>query len=105
MPNEIHIIGLIKFLGRFLVRRNPYDDFFAYQSHLEYIKHLVKRGSISIFREPGQLGYGPHLGFDYRELEGFINHEYIATKRLKLIEKHFTGFMMNVVYVYKKDAQ
>ena len=74
-------------------------------SHLEYIKHLVKKDSISIFRKPDQTGYGPHVGFDYRELENFINHKFIATRRLELIEKYFTGLMMNVVYVYKKGVQ
>ena len=102
IPNEIYIVGLIKLLGRYLLRPNPYGDFFERHSFSKYLAHLLKKREISSFRESKHTGYDPHLGFDYRELEDFIDNDFVSAGCLELIEKHFTGFKMNVIYIYKK---
>jgi 2-polyprenyl-3-methyl-5-hydroxy-6-metoxy-1,4-benzoquinol methylase len=102
VPNETGFIGLIKFLGRLAVRRNPYRDFFAHLSYFEYLKYLLRNDFIDGFRKPEQIGYGPHLGFDYRKLEGYIEQSFVGRKQLELIDKSFTGLKMNVFYVFKK---
>jgi len=103
VPNETGFIGLIKFLGRLAVRRNPYRDFFSNQSYFRYIKYLLRNDFIDSFRKPNQPGYGPHLGFDYRKLEDYIKKFFIRSKELELIEFSFTGLKMNVTYVLRKQ--
>ncbi len=102
VPNETGLIGLIKFLGRLVLRRNPYGEFFANQSFFKYMKYLLRNDFIDVFRNPDQPGYGPHLGFDYRRLESYITEKFIKNKQLKLIEKSFTGLKMNVIYILRK---
>lgn len=102
VPNETGFIGLIKFLGRLAVRRNPYRDFFSDQSYFRYMKCLLRNDFIDSFRKPNQLGYGPHLGFDYRKLEDYIEEKFVRSKELELIEKSFTGLKMNLTYVLRK---
>ncbi len=102
VPNETGFIGLIKFLGRFAVRRNPYPGFFVDQSRFKYMKSLLKNEPVDRFRKPNPLGHGPHLGFDYRTLEDHIKEKFIRNKQLELVEKSFTTLRMNVIYVFKK---
>ncbi len=102
VPNETGLIGLIKFLGRLAVRRNPYRDFFANQSYFKYMKCLLRNDFIDGFRKPHQPGYGPHLGFDYRKFEDYIKENFIRNKQLVLIDKSLTGMKMNVTYVLRK---
>lgn len=102
LPNEVGFIGLFKFLGRYLLRKKPYGDFFKDKSFTEYIKSLLLQKPISKFRKDNEKHYGPHLGFDYRNLEEYISNKYIKTKKLKLIEKRFTSYKTNVAYIYKK---
>ncbi|MFC1561131.1 class I SAM-dependent methyltransferase [Candidatus Latescibacterota bacterium] len=102
VPNETGFIGLIKFLGRLAVRRNPYRDFFANQSYFKYMRFLIRNDFIDSFRKPNQPGYGPHLGFDYRKLEDYVKEKFIRRKQFELIEKSFTVLKMNVIYVFKK---
>ena len=100
VPNETGFVGLIKFLGRLAVRRNPYGDFFSNQSYFRYIKYLIKNDFIDSFRNPDKTGYGPHLGFDYRKLEDFIKNNFTE---LTLLEKSLTGLGTTVTYVFKKQ--
>ena len=102
VPNEIGCVGLIKFLGRLAVRRNPYNDFFADQSYFKYMRCLIRDGFVDSFRKHNRSGYSSHLGFDYRKLEGYIKEKFIETKQLEIIEKRFTNLKMNVIFVLKK---
>jgi len=103
VPNETGFIGLIKFLGRLAVRRNPYRDFFFKMSYYRYMKYLLRNEFIDIFREPNQPGYGPHLGFDYRKLEEYLKNKYLKNKKLDLRDKFFSDLKMNVAYVLIKQ--
>lgn len=102
VPNETGLSGLVKFLGRLALRRDPYEDFFENQSQFDYMKSLLKNDFIDGYRKPGEAGYGPHLGFDYRKVEDYAQEKFVKSGQLKLAEKSFTRFKMNVVYVYKK---
>ncbi|UCG52808.1 MAG: class I SAM-dependent methyltransferase [Candidatus Latescibacterota bacterium] len=82
IPNETGLIGLGKFLGRFVATRSPYGDFFERQSRLKYISYLITHKTISGFREYRKTGYGPHLGFDYRDVVAFIEDRYVAKNKL-----------------------
>ncbi len=101
LPNETGLTGLVKFLGRLLVRRNPYEGFFDDQSSLKYLGCLLRNDVIDGFRKPNQPGYGPHLGFDYRTFEQYIQETYIKSNQLRVIERRFTRFKMNVMLVFR----
>ncbi|MBP9707705.1 MAG: methyltransferase domain-containing protein [Oligoflexales bacterium] len=75
VPVEIGLPGLLKFLARYALRRNPYGDFFKNQSPRLYFKNLLLNRSITIFRSKDSPGFGPHLGFDYRDVLNFIGQE------------------------------
>lgn len=102
IPNETFLPGLLKFWGRMAVRRRPYENFFEKQNIWKYNWYLLTNRYIDIFRESGQPGYGPHLGFDYRKFSEHVREKYLATDCLNLIEKRFTGMGMNVVFVFQK---
>ena len=102
IPNEIGMPGLVKFLGRQLVRRNPYEEFFQNQSKFKYFSHLMFNKSIDIYRDPQKQGYGPHLGFDYRRLEKFITEEFIHKMNYQMLEKRFGFLHMAVFYILLK---
>ena len=46
VPNEIGLIGLIKFTGRYCIRKNPYKDFFDSKSRLNYCFDLITKKDI-----------------------------------------------------------
>jgi SAM-dependent methyltransferase len=102
VPNEVGLPGIIKLIGRMIVRKKPYGDFFADSSVWRYFGHLLTSRSINGFRKPAS-SYGPHLGFDYRTFEANIKRQYLDPRLLKLIEKRFSGFKTNVLYVFKKQ--
>ena len=102
VPNETGLIGIIKFLGRYILRLNPYGNFFDGKSRIGYFINLLIDKPISSFRNKNQIGHGPHLGFDYRETEKILNELFINDNKLKLIERRFTILHSNVMYVLKK---
>ncbi len=85
------------------IQRSPYGDFFSGRSPVAYFACLLKNGDIETFRKPDQPGYGPHLGFDYRKFEEYIDRNFIQNAKMELVEKNYTGFRMNVIYVLKKQ--
>ena len=102
VPNEIGLIGLIKFAGRYFVRKNPYKDFFNSKSWLNYCFDLITKKDIYKYRDKNKKVHGPHLGFDYRQLENFIIDEYVNTNKIKFVKKYLTIFNSNVVYILKR---
>ena len=102
IPNETGFPGLVKLLGRSALRKNAYGDFFESKSYSNYAYTLLKNDRIGHFREPGRPGYGPHLGFDYRNYEEIIQSKFIESGRLNLVEKGRANFGMNLFYVYER---
>jgi 2-polyprenyl-3-methyl-5-hydroxy-6-metoxy-1,4-benzoquinol methylase len=103
VPNEIGFPGLAKFVGRMALRRNAYPGFFDDRSPIDYVRALITRGPIESFRRPSPGGYGPHLGFDYRRLEVFVQEGFISTGKLSATDVFFSGMRMNVVFVFKRN--
>ena len=102
VPNETALPGLVKFIGRMLARRRPYGEFFQNKSRLSYFKRLLLNQSIEGFREPGQPGYGPHLGFDYRSLRDFVRSDFIDEGKLEEIAQFYTFLHLNHVMILQK---
>ncbi|MDD3803831.1 MAG: class I SAM-dependent methyltransferase [bacterium] len=98
VPNENGMQGLVKFISRYLVRKNPYGEFFdSSMSAFNYLTRLLRDESISDFRVPAD-GYGPHLGFEWKKLYRFIVKNYVDRGVLSLV--HQQGLMMNFNYLF-----
>jgi 2-polyprenyl-3-methyl-5-hydroxy-6-metoxy-1,4-benzoquinol methylase len=102
VPNEVGFIGLGKFLARYIARRSPYGSFFDNQSRLRYAWHLVRHKPISHFRQSGDAGYGPHLGFDYHELITLMEDEYFSERKMTKIEISSTAWNTGKALVSRK---
>ena len=97
VPNEVGIPGLIKYLGRKAVRRNPYGAFFENQSELRYFWYLITGQPIAAFRTAHVDGWGPHLGFDWRALLRYLEQN----SACDIIATH--NLFFGIVFVVRKD--
>ena len=104
IPNERGLPGLVKFLGRMTLRRNPYDDFFEGKSAWAYAGRLLTGGPIEDFREPEAPGWGPHLGFDWRAFEQALQAQFLESGDYTLELRAFTPGRFNLFYVFRKQA-
>lgn len=103
VPVEVGSIGALKYLGRMIVRRRPYAGFFSNRTaYLGYLRALILDDDLSRFRKPARSGWGPHLGFDYRQLRDYIEREYVRSGRLARVREEFTVLRTNALYVYRK---
>jgi trans-aconitate methyltransferase len=102
VPNETGLPGLVKFMTRYLVQRNPYGDFFSDSSMASYVRCLLSNSYIDVFRESEKDGYDPHLGFDHRRFFESIKENFVHKRRLVPVETKKTFLGMNVVSVYRK---
>lgn len=101
-PNEIGFPGLVKFIGRKLLRKNPYESFFQNSSEFKYFTALIRGEDIEIFRDREMVCWGPHLGFNYKNFEKYIFDEYISKEKCGLVKKDISFFGFNILYVLRK---
>lgn len=104
VPNEKGVPGLVKYLGRKLIRKKAYGDFFKNQSEFAYVLHLLLNRRLDGFRKGDQLGWGPHLGFDVRVLQGLLHDEYIKTGKVELRRRWHTRWGFNIIVILSKKA-
>lgn len=90
VPNEIGFPGIVKFIGRKLLRSHPYESFFEKASELKYFIALCKGEDIEVFRKREAICWGPHLGFNYKNFEKYIFNEYIGKEKCSLIKKNIS---------------
>lgn len=100
VPNEVGFPGITKLLLRSALRKNAYDNFFENQSYTTYLKTLISDGDILKFRNPDSDGYGPHLGFDYRNMETELKR--LTENNFQLVDKKYSFMKMNVSFLYKR---
>ena len=96
VPREIGFAGLIKYLGRKLVRKNPYGDFFESRAELKYFWRLVVGKSIAEFRTPYAASWGPHLGFDWTIIKKYLD----ADRSWQIAE--LSSFFFGVIMVIRR---
>jgi SAM-dependent methyltransferase len=78
MPNEVGVVGLVKLLGRPLVRRDAYRGFFSGRRDLiRYAIAVATYRDLEPFRSPPRDRWGPHLGFDHRQVMRHIRREFV----------------------------
>lgn len=102
VPNETGLPGLVKLTGRALVRRNPYDDFFARGGRARYVMHLLFNRRIDAFRQPARAAWGPHLGFDHRTMQDHLRRACVERGILETRARETTTLGMNVLLVYER---
>lgn len=102
VPNEIGFPGCIKFIGRKLLRKAPYRSFFNDSNEIRYFIALLTGEDIEAFRNPKSKGWGPHLGFNYKNLEKYMLTEYVKKGgcNIEKTQSSFLGF--NKIYVLRK---
>lgn len=102
VPNEVGVPGLIKFVGRALLQRDPYVGFFeSTRDKWRYFWRLLSYGAIEDFRRRNEPGYGPHLGFDHRCLLRHVEQNYVRGQRLQFVSRHRSFLNMTVFYVFQ----
>jgi 2-polyprenyl-3-methyl-5-hydroxy-6-metoxy-1,4-benzoquinol methylase len=78
MPNEVGVVGLVKLLGRPLVRRHAYRGFFTGRRDLvRYAIAVASHQDLEPFRSPPRDRWAPHLGFDHRQVMRHIEREFL----------------------------
>lgn len=102
IPNERGIPGLFKFVGRPLVRRRPYRDFFQDKSAFLYTWHLISHEYIDVFREPPADWWSHHLGFDSRRLREFLERSFLDEGKCRLRSSQASPYMFNHFYLLEK---
>lgn len=106
VPNEVGLPGLLKFMGRKLIRKDPYSQFFntVDSNEVDYICALLRGKNMETFRDPNIESWGPHLGFDYRNLEAYSTETYIKQGKIELLQKGSVFLGFNKIYVYRKKS-
>lgn len=103
MPNEVGVVGLIKFLARPLLRRHAYGDFFTGAKEVvSYTVTVATRGDLERFRTPPRTGWGPHLGFDHRQLVHYIRRSFVETGLWKVEEQRHSALGANLFLVVRR---
>ncbi len=98
LPNEVGFQGLLKYVGRKVLRKNAYGDFFQNHSELNYFWRLITNKPITIFRTPESDGWGPHLGFDWKIIVEHIK----ANSTCEILKKHNSFLGFNYIFIIKK---
>lgn len=102
IPNETGVPGILKFFGRKMKRYNVYGNFFEKKSEISYIMTLFLGGDIESFRDREATGWGPHLGFDYKKFESFLEKHYISWNRCALENRSNSILNFNKIFIVRK---
>lgn len=103
-PNEIGIQGFMKYIGRKLVRRNPYPGMFNKNNkEFDYFKALCKGSNIEKFRDKNAVGYGPHLGFDYKTVFEYMKVDLLKRNNCSICSIIGSYFDFNILMIIKKN--
>lgn len=103
IPNEKGLPGIIKFLGRGILRKNAYGEFFKNKSRLNYLCCLLLDKPINTFRTRNSECWGEHLGFDWKFFDGFINNEFIKPGKCTVLRKGSICLGFNRLYFLEKS--
>lgn len=104
VPNETGLEGVAKYLLRKILRRSPYARFFEGRSEWPYFRALLSGADLEAFRTPARDLWGPHLGFDIRRFEEFLDCELVATGKLSLVRRVRPGLGLGRMYLLRRTA-
>ncbi len=93
VPIETGLIGLIKYAMKRIIYK---DRYVLKQPEINYIKSLILNLDISTFRDSEATHYGPHLGFDFRIIDDYLNRIY------DISFKSFNSFTTRYYIINKK---
>jgi SAM-dependent methyltransferase len=105
LPNEVGVIGMVKLLGRPIVRRGAYEGFFSHpRQALRYGVTVAMYGDLERFRDPRRRGWGPHLGFDHRRVTSYLTGRFVDTGLWTLERSARSGLGSNVFLVARRRS-
>ena len=103
LPNEVGVIGLVKLLGRPVVRRGAYEGFFVHRRDaLRYGVTVATYGELEPFRRPRRRGWAPHLGFDHRRVTSYLTGQFVDNGLWTLERTARSGLGSNVFLVARR---
>ncbi len=103
MPNEVGLVGLVKFLARPLLRRQAYGDFFTRtRDVMSYTVAVATRGDLERFRAPPRTIWSPHLGFDHRQVVHHIRRTFVDTGLWEVEEQQRSALGANRFLVVRR---
>lgn len=104
MPNEVGWVGLVKLVGRPLLRRHPYDGFFSGPAGaIRYAATVVHGGDLERFRQPPRAGWAPHLGFDHRSVVRHVRATFVDVGRWQLVGQRRSALGANRFLVARRS--
>jgi 2-polyprenyl-3-methyl-5-hydroxy-6-metoxy-1,4-benzoquinol methylase len=108
VPNELFLSGAIKFFGRYL-RKNQDPKYQLILKNkkqmIRYIFDVLLNQDIEKYRKYPSKGFGPHLGFNYKNLENYIKKIYIQNKKVVCLEKKSLFLCFNKIYIFQKKHE
>jgi 2-polyprenyl-3-methyl-5-hydroxy-6-metoxy-1,4-benzoquinol methylase len=102
-PQEKGWRGLIKLVGRKILQRDPYGEFFVGKSRWKYVRAMLTKGDVEQFRQPPRDGWGPHLGFDTDRFEKFLQEDLFDTGSCRLIDRRMSFVGFNRLYIIRRE--
>lgn len=102
VPNEVGIPGVVKFLGRRVLRGERYEQVLEGKSQWAYLRALLNGGDIERFRQPPREIWGPHLGFDIRQFESFLAREMADEFGLRLVRRRRVALGFGRLYLLRR---
>ena len=102
IPDERGIPGLLEYVGRKTLRRNAYGNFYDGKSELKYVWSLILNRPIDVFRYPSAEGWGPHLGFDYKPFEDFLQEKFLKKRKLEITYQGNPTLNFSRLYLFRK---
>jgi SAM-dependent methyltransferase len=94
VPIEIGPIGILKFIAKTCIYKYSLSELNDLNERLfywTYLWYLVRFYDISTFRKQRD-GYGTHFGFDYRQIDIFLQN-----KKINYTRKKYSGTMFYLV--------
>jgi 2-polyprenyl-3-methyl-5-hydroxy-6-metoxy-1,4-benzoquinol methylase len=105
MPNEVGVVGLVKFIVRPLLRHNAYRDFFTGgRQVVRYAIAVATYRDLEPFRSPPRKGWGPHLGFDHREVVRHVRREFADNGPWTIESVSRSAFGANLFLVVRREG-
>jgi len=118
VPNEIFLVGAIKFLGRYIrgdaykykeilkTKRKEIRYFFDLLLNKDIEKYRSDyKKDIEKYRKYPIWGFSAHLGFNYKKLQEYIQDKYINNSKLFLLNRKNTILGFNKIYLFKKNER
>ena len=102
MPNEVGWVGLVNLVGQPLMRRRPYDGFFARPMDGVRFAAAVTVAATSSGSASHRAPAAPHLGLDHRSVAGHNSGTFVDTGLWQLEARRRSALGANLFIVARR---